>query len=146
MIRQQSRHGRREIRSSLSGPSLPNPDARIVRFELDARGALEALRALLPGELDRLHVGFSTAPTGRTRRGRSRANDTVESELPLLYSVDRRNHSIVLYRMPIQRARGLHVDDADHRRMFVGYCLYRAVCEYLGREPWDLLPGHFDHF
>lgn len=141
------RHGRRGIRSSLGGPALPDPDARIVRFELDARGALEVLRSLLPDELDGVRIGFATAPIV-TRAGRRRGGGTggAESELPLLYSIDRRARSIVLYRMPIQRARGLHIDDAEHRRLFVGHCLYRAVCEYLGREPWELLPGHFDHF
>jgi len=151
MTGQRRRHGRRPIRSSLSGPALPNPDARTTRFELDARGALEVIRALLPDELRELKVGVATAPLGAsasTGRGALSAGGgrSFESEHPLLYSVDRRRNSIVLYRMPIQRARGLHIDDAEHRRLFVGYCLYRAVCEYLGREPWDLLPGHFDHF
>ena len=48
--------------------------------------------------------------------------------------------------MPIQRAQGLHVDDAEHRRLFIGHCVYLSVCEYLGRDPWELLPGRFDHY
>ncbi len=64
----------------------------------------------------------------------------------MLYSIDRSARSIMLYRMPIQRARGLHVNDDEHRRYFIEHCVYRAVCEYLGREPWELLPGRFDHF
>ncbi len=145
MAGQVKRHGRRAIRSSLSGPALPNPDARSMRFELDARGALEALRVLLPEEMHGIKVGFATAPLGATL-GQRATRQRTQSEQPLLYSIDRKTASIMLYRMPIQRARGLHVDDAEHRRLFVGHCLYRAVCEYLGRDPWDLLPGHFDHF
>ncbi|MGD9606251.1 MAG: hypothetical protein AB7V10_02105 [Leucobacter sp.] len=135
MAREAKRHGRREIRSSLTGPALPDPDGRILRFELDARSALELLQHLLPDELRGVKVGFATAPLG-----------DVTSEQPAFYSIDRRRRSIVLYRMPIQRAQGLHVDDAEHRRLFIGHCVYLAVCEYLGRDPWELLPGRFDHY
>jgi len=106
-----------------------------VRFEAYARGAVEYLQDALPDELRDVQIGFQTAPSGRG-----------ESRFPLLYSVDRAAKAIMLYRMPIQRARGLHVNDEEHRRYFVEYCVYQAVCEYLGREPWELLPGRFDHF
>jgi hypothetical protein len=111
----------------------------VIRFEIAARGALDLLRAELGSDLDGVHIGFSTVPTGQgmTEEG---------SEQPLFYSIDRRARTIVLYRMPIQRARGLHVDDEEHRRLFIGHCVHRAVCEYLGRAPWDVLPGRFDHF
>ncbi|MBO1900620.1 hypothetical protein J4H92_01490 [Leucobacter weissii] len=123
------------MRSSLSGPSLPNPENRITGFEFDARGALTLLQQHLPEELHGVRIGFSSVPLA-----------IGESGQPLFYAIDRASRSILLFRMPIQRARGLHVDDAEHRRLFVGHCVYRAVCEYLGREPWDLLPGYFDHY
>lgn len=129
------RHGRRPIRSSLTGSHLPNPEGRVIRFELAARSALDLLRSHFAAELAGVQVGFATAPTG-----------TGESEQPMYYSIDRDSKTIVLYRMPIQRAKGLHVDDAEHRRLFIGHCVYRAVCEYLGREPWELLPGYFEHY
>ncbi|MFV0435570.1 MAG: metallopeptidase family protein [Leucobacter sp.] len=129
------RHGRRPIRSSITGPGLPDPNSRFLRFEADARGAVQLLQASFPDELRGVQVGFQTVPTGRG-----------ESRFPLLYSIDRASRTIMLFRMPIQRARGLRVDDAEHRRYFVEHCVYQAVCEYLGREPWELLPGRFDHF
>lgn len=129
------RHGRRGPRSSVTGPQLADPDGRVTRFERDARGALHLLQHHLGDELRGVHIGFATAPTG-----------AGESEQPLYYAVDRAARTIVLFRMPIQRARGLHVDDAEHRRLFVEHCVYRAVCEYLGRNPWDVLPGRFDHY
>lgn len=82
-----------------------------------------------------MRVGFQTAPS-----------HTGESKFPLLYAIDRPSNTIMLFRMPIQRARGLHVNDDEHRRYFVQHCVYQAVCEYLGREPWELLPGRFDHY
>lgn len=132
------RHGRRPIRSSLTGPQLPNPDSRMLRFELAARGAIELLRRELGDELDGVRIGFATVPVGLHLNG--------ESSHPLLYSIDRATRTIVLFRMPIQRAKGLHVDDEEHRRLFIGHCVHRAVCEYLGRPPWDVLPGRFEHF
>lgn len=129
------RHGRREIRSSITGPNLPNPKSRFARFESDARGVVEMLQALFPEELNGVQIGFQTAPSGNE-----------ESKFPMLYSIDRGSQTIILFRMPIQRARGLHVDDDEHRRYFVEHCVYRAVCEYLGREPWELLPGRFEHY
>lgn len=129
------RHGRRPVRSSLAGPTLPDPSSRFARFEVDARAAVELLQSYLPDELRGVRFGFQTAPTGE---GASR--------FPLWYSVDREARTIMLYRMPIQRVRGLHVDDDEHRRYFVEHCVYQAVCDYLGREPWELLPGRFDHY
>lgn len=129
------RHGRRPIRSALAGPGLPNTNGRVARFEADARGAVSLLQAHFPEELDGVRIGFQTAPSGRGESGH-----------PLLYTVDRAARSIMLYRMPIQRARGLHVNDDEHRRYFVEHCVHLAVCEYLGREPWEVLPGRFDHF
>ena len=84
-----------------------------------------------------VRIGFATAPMGQ---------GAGTSEQPLFYSIDRADRTIVLYRMPIQRAKGLHVDDDEHRRLFIGHCVHRAVCEYLGRAPWEIASGRFDHF
>lgn len=129
------RHERRPIRSSITGPTLPNPQSRFNRFEADARGAVHLLQSHFPEELRGVRIGFQTAPGHKG-----------ESKFPLLYSIDRASSTIMMFRMPIQRARGLHVNDEEHRRYFVQHCVYQAVCEYLGREPWELLPGHFEHY
>ncbi|WP_125098756.1 hypothetical protein [Leucobacter chromiireducens] len=129
------RHGRRPIRSALGGPNLPDPGGRIPRFEADARGAVQLLQQHFPEELTGVRIGFQTAPS-----------DRGESRHPLLYAIDRPSRTIMLFRMPIQRARGLHVNDDEHRRYFVEHCVHLAVCEYLGREPWEVLPGRFDHY
>lgn len=129
------RHGRREPRSSITGPGLPNPDARITRFERQARGALDLLFAAFPADLQGVSVSFVSVP-----------RELGDGDEPLFWTVDREARTILLYRLPIQRARGLHVDDDEHRRMFVEHCVYRAIAEYLDRDPWELLPGRFDHF
>lgn len=111
----------------------------MTRFELAARGALELLRHELGTDLDGVRIGFATAPLPGP-------HSRTESQHPLYYSIDRAERTILFYRMPIQRAKGLHVDDEEHRRYFIGHCVHRAVCEYLGREPWEVAPGRFEHF
>ncbi|MBC9953917.1 metallopeptidase family protein [Leucobacter sp. cx-42] len=133
------RHDRRPIRSSMAGPSIMDPGNRVTKFERWARAVVDYLQAEFSDELQNVQIGFQTAPYPEVR-------GTDESQMPLFYNVNRAERTIVLYRMPIQRARGLHVDDEEHRRYFVEHCVYRAVCEYLGREPWELLPGRFEHF
>lgn len=129
------RHERRPVRSSLAGPGLPDPNNRFSRFETDARGAVQLLQAHFPEDLKGVRIGFQTAPT-----------EGGESKFPMLYTIDRQSRTIMMFRMPIQRTQGLHVNDDEHRRYFVQHCVYQAVCEYLGREPWELLPGRFDHY
>jgi hypothetical protein len=129
------RHGRRPIRSSITGAQLPDPDGRVLRFEIAARGAIEVLQRHLGDELRGVRIGFSTVPV-----------DRVDVDGPVYYSFDRREGTILLYRMPIQRAQVLHVDDAEHRRLFIEHCVYRAICDYLGRDPWDVLPDRFEHY
>jgi hypothetical protein len=52
----------------------------------------------------------------------------------------------VLYRLPIERLSHLHVDDESHQRLYIESCVFRAVAELLGRDPWDLAPDRFRHF
>ncbi|MEB4615447.1 hypothetical protein [Leucobacter sp. M11] len=132
---QATRHGRRAPRSAVSGPGLPDPNSRIRVFERTARATVGYLQNQLEGRLDGVRIEFTTVPTT--------AEDSAE---PAYYRVDRPSRSIMLYRFPIQRARGLHVDDESHRRMFIEHCVFLAVAEYLGEDPWDLLPGQFEHF
>lgn len=124
----------------MTGPNLPNPYSRVNRFEFAARGAVELLQSMFPEELQGVSFGFTTIPTEAV------VGAGTASASPQYYSIDRASRTIMLHRVPIQRAHVLHVDDAEHRRYFIEHCVYLAVCEYLGREPWELLPGRFDHF
>jgi hypothetical protein len=129
------RFRRREIRSSVTGPALTNPNSRVAFFDRVARSTVDYLQSVFEEELRDVRIEFCSVPT-----------NIAPDEGPSLYRVSRDDRSILLYRIPIQRAKGLHVDDELHRRMFIEHVIFRAVAEYLGREPWDLLPGQFDHF
>ncbi len=55
-------------------------------------------------------------------------------------------HLVVLYRIPIERMSRLHRDDDWHRRLMVESCVFRAVGELIGKDPWDLAPERFRHW
>lgn len=129
------RHTHRGIRSSVTGPALADPTSRVAFFDRVARSTVDYLQSLFEDELRDTRIEFCSVPTNFT-----------PDQGPSLYRVNRSDNSILLYRIPIQRARGLHVDDELHRRMFIEHVVFRAVAEYLGKEPWELLPGQFDHY
>ncbi len=52
----------------------------------------------------------------------------------------------MLYRLPIERLAHLHRDDEWHRRSFIESCVFRAVAELLGKDPWDIAPERYRHF
>ena len=128
-----NRHGR-GLRSSVTGPHLPVLRTRAETFEGSVAETADYLRGLWPEDL--ADVSFEIAgiprvagPTGLDR-----------------WWVDQHAKRIVLYRLPIERLSHLHVDDDAHQRMYVESCVFRAVAELLGRDPWDLAPDRFRHF
>lgn len=52
---------------------------------------------------------------------------------------------IILFRLPIERLARLHRSDEQHRRLLIESCVFRAVAELLGKDPWDLSPDRFRH-
>jgi hypothetical protein len=53
---------------------------------------------------------------------------------------------VTLFRLPIERLSRLHRYDELHKRMMIESCVFRAVAELLGKDPWDLAPERFRHF
>lgn len=53
---------------------------------------------------------------------------------------------IRFFRLPIERMSRLHRYDDLHKRMMIESCVFRAVAELLGKDPWDLAPDRFRHF
>lgn len=62
------------------------------------------------------------------------------------WRVDPRARRVVLYRVPIERLAHLHRDDDWHRRSYIESCVFRAVAELLGKDPWDIAPERYRHF
>ena len=62
------------------------------------------------------------------------------------WQVNTNARRVLLFRLPIERLSRLHRYDDLHKRMMIESCVFRAVAELLGKEPWDLAPDRFRHF
>lgn len=126
-----SRHGR-EFRSSATGPDLAPLRGRGDVFAQTLASCAEYLASLWPNELAQVTIEAAGAPEwydGARRMPRWR----LEPE----------KHRILVYRVPLERlAPGADYDEHQYR-MFVETCVFRAVAEYLGKDPWDVAPGRF---
>jgi hypothetical protein len=128
------RHGR-GIRSSVTGPQLPVLRTRIDFFDACVASAADYLRDLWPDEMAAVRFEVAAVPRGPVGpHGIDR------------WRVEQRSRRVVLYRLPIERLAHLHKDDEWHRRSFIESCVFRAVAELLGKDPWDIAPERFRHF
>ncbi|GAB3126860.1 metallopeptidase family protein [Glaciibacter psychrotolerans] len=132
--RGRDRHGR-GIRSSATGPYLPPLRTRIGMFDMTIAATVDYLRGVWPAELSSVRFEVAPGPDSAMSVG------GVER-----WSVDSVARRVVFYRLPIQRLSRLHRNDEFHQRMIIESCVFRAVAEYLGKDPWDLAPEHFRHF
>lgn len=128
------RHGR-GIRAAVTGPHLPLLRSRSGNFEMTVASAAQFLKEMWPEELAAVRFEIGLMPAS-SPEGSSVARWKVVSV----------EHRIVLFRLPIERMARLHRDDELHRRMLIESCVFRAVAEYLGKEPWELAPERFRHF
>ncbi|MEP6479798.1 MAG: metallopeptidase family protein [Rhodoglobus sp.] len=127
------RHGR-GIRSAVTGPHLPLLRSRADIFDGTVASTAEYLKDMWPDELANVIFEVAGLPTDL---GESPALDRWR-----VFAKDRR---VVLYRLPIERLSRLHRHDDMHKRMMIESCVFRAVAELLGKDPWDLAPERFRH-
>ncbi len=127
------RHGR-GIRSSVTGPHLPPLTTRLDVFDMTVASTAEYLKDMWPDELASVSFEVAGLPSGIRPGG---GVDRWRVSVP-----ERR---VTLYRLPIERLARLHRHDEMHRRMLIESCVFRAVAELLGKDPWDLAPERFRH-
>jgi len=129
-----NRHGR-GARGPVTGPHLPMLHNRIDFFDLTVASTADYLKGLWPADLADVRFEIAAAPATAL------SDDEVER-----WVVDPPTRTIVLFRIPIQRLSKLHRNDDLHRRLLVESCVFRAVAELLGKDPWDLAPERFRHY
>ena len=122
------------MRSAVTGPHLPLLNTRVDIFDLTVASTAEYLKDLWPGELATVSFEVAGLPSALS------SADGIDRWLVL--SPERR---IILFRLPIERLARLHRNDDFHRRMLIESCVFRAVAEFLGKDPWDLAPERFRH-
>lgn len=126
------RHGR-GIRAAVTGPHLPLLRTRADVFDSTVAATAQYLKDLWPDELATTHFEVADLPAVPGSAGVSRW---------LVIAPERR---IILYRLAIERLARLHRHDELHRRMMIESCVFRAVAELLGKDPWDLAPDRYRH-
>jgi hypothetical protein len=123
------RHGK-GTRSPVAGPHLPALHARNVLFEATIVSTVSHLRALWPHELSDLRIHIALGP-------HKTVHDTVKR-----WYVDHTNRNITFYRIPLQRLNNTrHWHGEFHQRLILESCIFLAVGELLGKDPWELGPG-----
>lgn len=129
-----NRHGH-GARGPVTGPHLPMLHNRIDLFDMSVASTAEYLKGLWPSELEKIRFEIAAAPAGDPHeRGVER------------WRVDAVTGTVIMFRVPIQRLSKLHRNDEMHQRMLVESCVFRAVAELLGKDPWDLAPERFRHY
>jgi hypothetical protein len=108
---------------------------RLDFFDSSVASAVEYLRTVWPDELASVRFDVMALPPAPAHP------DGVER-----WRIDRAGSRVVLFRVPIQRLAHLHRNDDWHRRSYIESCVFRAVAELLGKDPWDLAPERFRHF
>ena len=128
------RHGR-GIRAAVTGPHLPLLRSRVDLFDLTVASTAEYLKDVWPAELESVTFEVAGLP--------SELAGTAGVDRWRVYPAERR---VVLYRLPIERLAHLHRDDESQKRVMIESCVFRAVAELLGKDPWDLAPDRFRNF
>ena len=127
------RHGR-GIRAAVTGPLLPLLRSRADAFDQTVASTAEYLKDLWPAELAGVTFEVAALP--------SQLGASVGVDRWRVLAAERR---VILYRLPVERLSRLHRYDDMHRRMMIESCVFRAVAELIGKDPWDLAPDRFRH-
>lgn len=137
-----SRHGR-ELRSSPTGPFLPQPTGRIPRFEQVVAETLGFLRGMAPEQMENVRVLISPMPVDDLDHRGFAADGMQRWRL-------NPPHEVVLYRVPIERLARIPLSNPAYQpqyREHVERTVFSAVSQLLdgGLDfllPDDLLGPH----
>lgn len=119
------------MRSAVTGPFLPPLRTRLDDFDLTVASTANALRDAWP-ELDDVTFEVAQAPA-----------EAVHGDHIDRWKVFHDERRIVFYRLPIVRFIRVREGDEIEERLIVESCVYRAVADLLGKDPWELSPGRY---
>ena len=123
------------MRSAVTGPQLPLTSTRESLFVDWVSDAAAHAKSLWPEELATVRFRLSDVP-------RDLPQDV--HRVPL-WHVDRDADVITLFRVVYERMLRPQLEGDWHERFTVEGAVYRAVAEYLGRDPWEVAPDRYQH-
>lgn len=129
------RHDRRSLRSAVTGPALPLTRTRESLFAEWVTEAAAHAKSLWPTELAQMRFRLSDLP----------AELPSNAERVPLWHVDRDLPAITMYRLVYERMLKPQLEDEWQERFAVEGAVYRAVAEFLGRDPWEVAPDRYRH-
>ncbi|MEI5584922.1 MULTISPECIES: hypothetical protein [unclassified Agromyces] len=126
------RHGR-GMRSAVTGPHLEPLRTRIEEFDVTVASTAAYLRGLWP-DLEGVVFQVADAPA-----------EAIHDDHVDRWRVHHDERRIVFFRLPIVRFLRIQEGEEKDEKLLVESCVFRAVADFLGRDPWELAPGRYRH-
>ncbi|UOE44521.1 hypothetical protein [Agromyces larvae] len=115
----------------MTGPHLPLLHSRLDDFDLTIASTASYLRGLWP-ELEGVVFEVAQGPA-----------DAIHEDHIDRWKVYHDERRIVFFRLPIVRFIRVLEGEERQEKLLVESCVFRAVADLLGREPWELSPGRY---
>ncbi|MCK8608688.1 MULTISPECIES: metallopeptidase family protein [Agromyces] len=130
--RSRDRHGR-GMRSPVTGPHLEPLRTRIEEFDVTVASTAAYLRGLWP-DLEGVVFQVADAPA-----------EAIHDDHVDRWKVLHDERRIVFFRLPIVRFLRTQEGEEKDEKLLIESCVFRAVADFLGRDPWELAPGRYRH-
>jgi len=121
------------MRSAVTGPHLEPLRTRVDDFDMTVASTAAYLRGLWP-ELEGVTFQVAQGPA-----------EAIHDDHVDRWRVYHDEGRIVFYRLPIVRFLRLQEGEDREERLLVESCVFRAVADFLGKDPWELAPGRYRH-
>jgi len=126
-----SRHGRAP-RSDARGVAAVDTGGRNGFFMAVAKDVINYLCDVQADLMKGVRVEMGLLPSGELADGQ-----------PRLWSIDKPENRVVLYRVAIERMAKLHRNDEWHRRNHIESVTISAIAELLDIDPYDFAPNRY---
>jgi hypothetical protein len=126
-----SRHGRAP-RSDARGVAAIDTGGRNGFFMAVAKDVINYLCDVQIDLMKGVRVEMGLLPSGELADGQ-----------PRLWSIDKTENRVVLYRVAIERMAKLHRNDEWHRRNHIESATISAIAELLDIDPYDFAPNRY---
>jgi hypothetical protein len=126
------RHGR-GLRSPVTGPHLPLLHTRLDDFELTVATTAAYLRGLWP-ELEGVVFEVAQGPA-----------EAIHGDHIDRWKVLHDERRIIFFRLPIVRFLRLQEGEEREEKLLIESCVFRAIAEFLDKDPWELAPARYRH-